>query len=344
MRHLNRLSTVCLSLFLLAGMLLPQAAAAGTMSTPNERLEAIAPLLAARYSGDVALRKAFAEQATRTQEDEARLKLWLNLFVGHGKHGLVSLLPANARELAENASGTWQMQGRNMEGVRSRQRAYQFNQIAESRPGYLKVRSLTLEAGTLERSLREGLPGDGTFKLGAYGEAVYEDVTGARYGLKPGESAVKMTFDGEVWGLGYPGMDQNVVRAHIDALWVFQGDAYRTVEFDHEFFNIAPNEQFPGLNEPSRARGAATPKVDGHDAAEASLMSTRSKYFLTYSTFDSTEYYDKISSASLIPHPDQLWEAAKKNPALLDPDVAIQSVRNERPDTDRPRERPAEKQ
>lgn len=330
MRNRNRFLTVSLSLAALALSTASQVSAAEP-TTPFERLVQISPVLAQRYGGAAPTRKA-----TTPTAEEARLNLWADLFVSHGIQGLTTLLPASADRFALNQVGTFRLKNRYMDGKLSRQNAYQFSEVVEMRPGYAKIRTMILEAGILEDALRQG-PGDGSFKLGAFGYVVQQTVSGERYGLRPGESAVLMTFDGELYGIGYPGMDRNLTNSKIETLWVNQGDAYRTVYFQHQFFNIAQNDKFMGINGGNNRKLTRQESIDARlanptkhsvdeqidEVSDAMLTYLDSGYQLSYAHFDSTEEYDRISPIPVITDIDKFWERAKVETRLLDPAVAM---------------------
>jgi hypothetical protein len=333
MRNRNRLLTVSLSLAAMALTMAPRAFAEDP-KTPFERLKAIAPLLAERYGG-VPTNKAAVAPIPATEK--ARMNLWADLFISHGIQGLTTLVPASADRFAQNQVGTFRLKHRFMDGKQSRQNAYQFSEMVEMRPGYAKIRTMILEAGVLEDALRQG-PGDGSFRLGAFGYVVQQDVSGERYGLRPGETAVLMTFDGELYGVGYPGMDRHLTHSHIETLWVNQGDAYRTVYFQHQFFDINPNDKFMGINGGANRPNTRQEAIDkaltkngklsefeeiGNHDADAMLAYTDNGYQLSYSHFDSLEEYDRISTVSAIVGIDKFWELAKVDTRLLDPAVAM---------------------
>ena len=312
-------------------LLSPAALEARDLGTPKARMEAIAPLVQARVAGRE-LQPLLARRAAQEGVSEARLMLWLDLFMSHGHTGLLTLSPASAHEMARNEEGTWKMSGRLMDGRMSAQDAYQFNQIIELGPGYSKVRNLSLEAGILEDALRQGLPGDGSFRLGASGVILHQEVTGEQYGLEPGEVGVLQTFTGELYGIGYPGIDNNLVQSKVEALWVKQGDTYRTSYLTHEFRNLAANDQFQGLSSPP---GPEKPKPEPkpepakrdiisilHDIIGA-IESVTGAFSLTYTNFDSSESYAKSSPVSKVANIETYWAQAKQDSRLLDPNVAL---------------------
>lgn len=298
------------------------------LATPKERMEAIAPLLQARIEGRD-LRRVLTKRSAQSGVSEARLMLWMDLFLSHGHTGLVTISQASAAEMARREAGTWKMTSRVMDGQTSAQNAYQFNEILEIGRDYSRVRNLSLEAGTLEPALRQGLPGDGSFRLGAFGEILHREVMGEEYGLAPGEVGVLQVFQGELYGVGYPGIDNNIVLSRVEALWVKQGDVYRTAYLTHEFQNLAPNSQFQGLSVPpgpERDKPGEPQKAASHGIIHdiiGAIASGFTAFSLTYSNFDSTENYTQTSTTSQISDLASFWQRAKQDSRLLDPMVAL---------------------
>lgn len=316
---------------LLGGLILAPSAFADGPSTPRERLQAIAPLVEGRAAGhDMTVE--YEQIAASVGVQEKRLALWLQLFTSHGEPGLVSLSEASAIEMAEDVAGTWRMGHRLMNGQLSNQEAWMFHDVVEQRPGFSRIQSLTLEAGILEPALRSDPEDEGVFRLGAFGEVTHQEVSGPKWGLETGESAVLQRFDGELYGVGYPGIDRNRVRSRTEALWVNQAGIYRTVYFDHEFEEIAPDSEFQGLRDPEepapRSLFGATetttiePDVD-HEVVAALESIGGASQVLSYNNFDSVETYLKMSERTLIPNLSAFWKEAKIDDRLLDPLVAM---------------------
>lgn len=280
---------------------------AQSFATPSDRLKAIAPLVETRVAGGD-LKAAFSKRAAAAKVEEKRLDLWLNLFLSHGREGLLTLAPASAIEMARQMEGTWKMGNRFVGNKMSNVQTRQYNQVVETREGFARVRSLTFEKGVLDTPLRvqKGGP-QPRFTLISYGDITHQVVQGEKYGLGPGETAVLQVYDGEIRGINYPGVpNDKPVAVKLETLWVRQGNTYRTAY-------MAP-----------RYEGVQTANLAGpedHFIAAVDTQVTRSgdQFFLGYSNQDSSEFFQRISTKVAVGDIQKFYQQAMKNPRLLDP-------------------------
>lgn len=306
-----------------AGLAAPAAASAaesaeeaGAFESPKDKLAVLAPLVAPRVeSGSVRIAPPrnpsqerttlleIARAAKETGLDARRLELWLELLVGHGREGLASLTDASAVEMAKQVQGSWSMVSRFMGREVSRVRTRMYNDVLELRDGYAKLRSLTVEAGTLDMGEAPDPERGNEFLLAAYGTITQEDVHGLEYGLAEGETGVLQVFEGEFIGINFPGIPPKGVTVTLESLWVRQGEVYRTVFFHHTWRGIT--EAIRHLLEPG----------------DTQITSWANRFTLGYTNFDSVEIYERISRDVEIGDIDAFWKRASESPRLFDPAV-----------------------
>ncbi|MEM9553210.1 MAG: hypothetical protein AAGC60_03050 [Acidobacteriota bacterium] len=258
------------------------------LTTPAGRFAAVRPLISADA-------KEIARHARSAGIEAKELGFWRELFLSHGREGLLSLSKAGADRMAVEQEGTWKVVARAIHGKKTVQESWLFNEVVELKPDVSKVRILMIDKSVF--------PSGESNSIVSYGTAVQKTVVGPELGLPEGQTGVHQSYEFDLLGLAYPGFE-NAAGGMTESLWIRQGDVWRTV-----FFNVDYTDANGELLREMKVDAVAI-----ETAEEVQVAS--------YPSLDFEETTSRLTPEILLSKPmDHVWKTMIENPDLQDASV-----------------------